>query len=80
VGGDGDEQARHNLRQALVEVRKALGTRPPVLVSDGETVALAASAVDTDVGRFERLVRDGKPKTLAQAVEVYQGELLEGFV
>ena len=51
---------------------------PPVLLVDGATVALEPTAVDVDVGRFERLVAEGTPAALAEAAGLYQGDLLAG--
>src|SRR5437016_1680223 len=71
------DQARDSFRHALTDIRKALG--PSVLLTDGDTVALAADAVAVDVSDFERLVRDGTPAALEAAVSGYAGDFLEGF-
>jgi DNA-binding SARP family transcriptional activator/tetratricopeptide (TPR) repeat protein len=75
-----DERARHSLRQALVAVRRALPDGDhPLLVEEGETLALYTPAVDVDVPVFERLVAEGSPEALEQAVRLYRGDLLEGI-
>src|SRR5919109_2923094 len=49
-GGIREESARASLRQALFAIRKALGEDAgPALRQEGETLALAAEAVDVDV-------------------------------
>jgi DNA-binding SARP family transcriptional activator len=79
-GERGEEQARNSLRQALFALREALpATRPPALVTQGETVALDPAAVDSDVAAFERLLDDRTPNALARAAALYGGDLLDGF-
>lgn len=74
------ERARHSLRQVLVSLRHCLpATRPPVLVEDGESVAIDPVALEVDVLAFERLVAAGTPRALAQAADLYRGELLAGL-
>ncbi|PWU24514.1 MAG: hypothetical protein C5B48_06010 [Candidatus Rokuibacteriota bacterium] len=74
----GDEQARQSLRQALVMIRRVFGTRA-VLFADHQVVALEGTGLDVDVVRFEALVAQGSVEALEQAVELYQGNLLEGI-
>ncbi len=79
-GDRGEEQARHSLRQALVELRRAVAaTTPPWLQVEAESLALNASAVKVDVAAFERLIAEGTPQALEQAASLHQGDLLEGF-
>jgi DNA-binding SARP family transcriptional activator len=69
-------QARQNLRQTLLALRRVLSrTRPPALVVDGATVALGPG-VDVDVLRFERLAAQATPPALRRALALYQGNLL----
>src|SRR4030095_529945 len=71
-------QARTNLRQTLFTLRSALPvTDPDSLRMDGARLALDPTAVDVDVATFEGLVSQGTPEALAQAVAIYQGDLLE---
>jgi DNA-binding SARP family transcriptional activator/predicted ATPase len=79
-GERGEEQARDSLRHTLVELRKALPEHPPALVTEGRTLALAATAIETDVGLFERGVVAGTPRALEEAVQRYAGDFLDGFV
>lgn len=74
-----DDQARHNLRQALFALRRALGGPRAPLTLDGETIALTAGAVDVDVARFEHCVAAGTPAALDEATALYRGDLLDGF-
>jgi len=74
-----EDQARHGLRQALYETRRALCVvRPSPLVLRGDTVALRPGAIDVDVITFQRLVRDATPPALLRAVTLYAGDFLLG--
>ncbi|MBI3372058.1 MAG: AAA family ATPase [Betaproteobacteria bacterium] len=74
------ERARHSLRQVLVSLRQGLAAaRPPVLLEDGDSVAIDPNAIEVDVLAFERLVAAGTPRSLADAVDLYRGELLAGL-
>src|SRR5262245_13345353 len=79
-GEMGETQARTNLRQTLFTLRKALpNTVSDCLRLDASSLALAPTAVQVDVSTFERLVRQGTREALAQAADVYKGDLLEGL-
>jgi DNA-binding SARP family transcriptional activator len=67
----GVKQARHNLNQALLSIRK-LG-QP--LDSDGERVTLRNDAIEIDLVRF-RACLDSDP---AEAAKLYEGPLLDGL-
>lgn len=70
--GDRDEtRARQSLRQALLELRRALGASIDV---DGERVMLRTRAVTLDVTEFERDVSELRH---AAAVERWHGDFLE---
>src|SRR5213594_2162466 len=69
------EHARAALRQALHGLRHALGDG--VLVSRGdEDIGLDAERIRCDVVEFERAAEAGR---LADALDLYRGDLLEGF-
>jgi len=69
------EHARAALRQALHGLRQALGDE--VLLSRGdEDIGLDAAAIRCDVVEFERAVGAGR---LTDALDLYRGDLLEGF-
>ena len=80
-GDTREKNARNSLRQTLFLLRAALGrVRPNALRVNGDTIAIVPHAVEVDVHHFERLVRDAAPPALEQAVTLYRGDLLEGFV
>ena len=69
------EHARAALRQALHGLRQTLGD--DVLVTRGdEDIGLDADRLRCDVVEFERATAEGR---LGDALELYRGELLEGF-
>src|SRR5882724_10308071 len=74
----GSEQARHSLRNCLLELRKAL--RPEAaqyLVCDFAYCRLRDVAVDLD--RFERLARGSQRCELQAAADLYRSEFLADF-
>jgi DNA-binding SARP family transcriptional activator/TolB-like protein/Tfp pilus assembly protein PilF len=74
----GSEQARHSLRNCLLELRKAL--RPEAaqyLVCDFAHCRLRDVAVDLD--RFERLARGPQRCEQQAAADLYRGEFLADF-
>src|SRR5262245_46113111 len=73
-------RARDGLRHALLILRRALaGANRQPLRTEGQTVVLDARSVEVDVHAFEGRVADGTPEALAQAAELYRGDLLLGF-
>lgn len=80
-GDTGEPQARMNLRQCLSAIRKALPSADDQrLLADGDTVALKLDDLEIDVARLEQLASAVAPQELEQAVVVYRGDLLDGFV
>ena len=74
----GSEQARHSLRNCLLELRKALGpSGAGYLVADFANCRIQDVAVDLD--RFERLSRSPQQAELQAAAELYRGEFLADF-
>jgi TolB-like protein/class 3 adenylate cyclase/DNA-binding SARP family transcriptional activator len=73
-GSHFEAQARQNLRQALFRLRQALGQ--DALIGDGEEMSLAPGVVDCDAARFEALIGEGSPASLAAAAELYELPLL----
>ncbi len=81
--------ARANLRHALARLRRAIGddeAEPPYLLTTRETVQFnRAGDAWVDVDAFTELISEGirgdSPNIdfLEEAVELYRGELLEGF-
>jgi len=72
-GSHFEAQARQNLRQALFQLRRALG--PDSVTSSGELVSLKAN-ISTDAAEFETLIRDGNRQALEQAIALYRGGFL----
>ena len=75
-----DRLARQSLRYSLGRLRKALpGLTPSPFAVASETIVLDPSTIDVDALEFERLVDDGSPAALANAVSLYRGDLLAGL-
>src|SRR5215468_12796654 len=74
------EQARHSLRQALVELRRALPNgKTPTLLAECDSLVLSPDRVEVDVVAFEELATRGTRKTLERAAALYTGDLLVGL-
>jgi len=74
------EQARHSLRQALVELRRALPNgKTPTLLAEGDSLSLNPDRVEVDVAVFEELANRSTRKTLERAAALYTGDLLVGL-
>lgn len=71
--------ALRNLTQTAVRLHAALGAGSTPLVRDRESLAWQANAAQTDVDAFRLLVGERALDALAQAAELYHGELLAGF-
>src|SRR5262245_33376967 len=72
--------ARNALRQTLFVLRRALGfLEGEVFQMTGDAIMLAPAEVQTDAAAFERAVAEGTPAALAQAVDLYRGDLLSGL-
>lgn len=73
-------QAYSSLRHELMELRRALGAdNPSAIVTGGDTVALAAGAIESDVAEFERHAGHETTERLQCAARLYRGPLLDGF-
>ncbi len=74
----GSEQARHSLRNCLLELRKVLGRGTDThLSADFANCRIQDAIVDLD--QFERLSRSQNRCDLRVAAELYRGELLADF-
>jgi DNA-binding SARP family transcriptional activator len=74
------EQARHSLRQALLDLRRTLPNgKTRTLLADGDTLALSPDRVEVDVAVFEELANRGTRKPLERAAALYTGDLLVGL-
>src|SRR5262252_3077991 len=78
---NGEDQARHSLRQSLVSLRAALAAAGPKLIfADSATVGMNVSAqLSVDVREFELLARSTNPEELSAAAKLYRGEFLSGL-
>jgi DNA-binding SARP family transcriptional activator/class 3 adenylate cyclase len=74
-GAQGEERARHNLRQALLRLRTLLGYE--AITSLGDAVFLTPGAFECDVVRFEDLLAENSLASIAAAADLYGGPLLE---
>jgi DNA-binding SARP family transcriptional activator/TolB-like protein len=74
----GSEQARHSLRNCLLELRKALGRGTDAhLAADFANCRIQDATVD--LVQFERLSRSQHRCDLQAAADLYRGELLADF-
>jgi DNA-binding SARP family transcriptional activator len=78
----GPDQARQSLRQTLSGLRKELSqlsAKDPILIEEGDLLGLDETLVEVDVATFEHLVASGSEEALAQAINIYDGDFLDGF-
>jgi DNA-binding SARP family transcriptional activator len=79
-GDASDARARHSLRQALTDLRRATSAVAPALLLDSsEGIALDPATVEVDVPRFVALGEQGEPAALEDAAALYRGNLLAGI-
>jgi DNA-binding SARP family transcriptional activator/TolB-like protein len=75
-----DAQARHNLRQCLVALRKELGEAAAhILVVDRDRVALDPAHITVDALKFLALSASDDPDRLQEAAALFSGSFCEGF-
>ena len=75
-----DDQARHNLRQCLVTLRRdLLKGDADILVVDANTVGLQAERVSVDADEFASLADSPEASDLERAATLYRGEFLSEF-
>src|SRR5262249_36596587 len=68
----------HSLRSSLADLRRCLGEDAVRLRSPTpRTLCLDLAAVNVDVLAFDAAVARGDPSSLAEAVDLYRGPLLE---
>lgn len=72
----GEERARHNLRQALSKLRTL---RPDLVECPGDRIVLNTKVCLVDVATFEELAQSENLDDLGLALELYRGDLLEGY-
>lgn len=79
-GDAGEEQARQSLRQTLFTLRKSLNGRDQIVLSgESDRIGLDRTLVRVDVERFLELTSRAAPEALAEAVDLYRGEFLDGL-
>lgn len=76
-----DEQAAGSLRRALTDLRKSLAEFEIESVLDAEagSLCLLTDRTETDVSRFEHLLRSAQVQALVEAADLYRGDLLDGI-
>jgi TolB-like protein/Flp pilus assembly protein TadD len=80
-GEHGSRQARDSLKQALMRLRRALGSASEqMLKTDRQSISLDRSAIEVDAISLERLVREGSMESLIQAAALYRGAFLDDLV
>lgn len=76
-GGHTDAQARHNLRQCLSHLRKALGSAATKIIdADQASIMLRSDAIEIDVGSLQQILNGGQSDLLQRADQICNGELL----
>jgi predicted ATPase/DNA-binding SARP family transcriptional activator len=76
-----DTNALTNLRNSLLDLRRALGSESRRLISPSRgLIALDLTNADVDLLDFDDLIERGDEPSLARAVSLYRGSLLEGCV
>jgi DNA-binding SARP family transcriptional activator len=72
-------QARHSLRQSLLQIRAALAPRPYLLTTDREMVELDVARMRVDARSMEWLLKRGTPASVRRACALYRGDFLAGL-
>jgi DNA-binding SARP family transcriptional activator/Flp pilus assembly protein TadD len=78
-GRSAEEQARASLRQTLSSLRKSLGGQSDLLFTNAEDVQIKRELLDIDAIRFSQLARSNDHQDQILAIEIYEGEFLQGF-
>lgn len=77
-GSHFEEQARHNLRQTLTRLRRALGN--DAFVTDDNTIGLKPGLFHCDATAFETLIQADSNDTRKTAIDLYRGTFLADIV
>jgi TolB-like protein len=75
-GSRSDDRARHNVRQALSALGRTCGS---LVASDGDTLGIDLANCAVDVVEFERSATSDDPEILTSCLDLYRGDLLDGF-
>ena len=80
-GESGQSEAYHSLRSSLYHLRKALQViqASEILISEGDLLSLDKTFCQCDVNEFQRLLTLQVESSLARAVAMHRGSLLDGF-
>jgi len=79
-GGVAPEQSRHSVRQALLDIRHALGPEAsPILATTPDAARFDLGRIHVDVRTFERAIRRNSPQSIALACTLYRGDFLAGL-
>lgn len=77
--GSGAQAARHNLRQSLVSIRKALGESAEQLIdADNHSVAFSPRGIVIDIDKLEEIEK-GSSALRKELLDLCRGHLMEGF-
>ena len=74
-GGKSDDRARHNVRQALSAIGR---TCESLVATDGDTLGIDLGNCTVYVVEFERAAASDDPEVLADCLNLYRGDLLDG--
>ena len=75
-GGRSDDRARHNVRQALSAIGRNCGS---LVAADGDILGIDLTNCVVDVVEFERTATSADPEVLADCLNLYRGDLLDGY-
>jgi DNA-binding SARP family transcriptional activator len=77
-----DSNARHSLRSSLYHIRQVLHVRGAerALAAEGDLIYLKLNHYTCDVISFRQLLKEGQENALSEAVSLYRGPLLQGFI
>jgi TolB-like protein len=71
-----DDRARHNVRQTLSAIRRSCNS---LVVSDGDTLYIDLNLCEVDIVEFERAAASDDPQVLISCLDLYRGDLLDGY-
>ncbi|MDQ3283217.1 MAG: response regulator [Acidobacteriota bacterium] len=76
----GDPGAEAQVREVVRDLHYALRFLPhDILVDDGAVLRFNRDAVEVDARRFEELIGSPSVNSIRRSVEIYRGNLLDGF-
>ena len=75
-GDKSDDRARHNLRQVLSALGRSCGS---LLATDGNKIGIDLDYCIVDVVEFKRTATSDDPQVLADCLNLYRGDLLDGM-